>query len=396
MRELRVLSVLAAVAAGAVLTMVSPATATPPTATTTALSSSLNPSTSGQAVTLTATVTGGAPTGTVAFADAGYTVATVDLTPAGTATLVVSTLSVGAHALTATYSGDGGNLSSMGSLTQTVVAPPAPPAPPVKKPKVRLVASTQSAEVGDKVLLRWHTRHADTVTASGDWSGARKAKGSATIRITDRGKHVFKLTVKNASGARTAKVTIMAARKAKELELVVTDELTLVGSKVDITADGLAKAETFTLRLNGKVLLTGKADSHGDVVRTVEIPKTTPEGEVPLTITGSNPGRVGSAVLNLIASKTLDVTVAQAKIDRGDQQTMKVAGLLPGEAVTLTSMGVKLTTGTAEQDGTFTYSFRATKPFGVHKLTVTGAVPSRVGTVTFTVVDPGRGPNNGG
>ena len=62
----------------------------------------------------------------------------------------------------------------------------------------------------------------------------------------------------------------------------------------------------------------------------------------------------------------------------------------------MTYLGAKLTTGTADEDGSFAYSFRATKPFGEHKVTVTGAVPSRVGTVSFTVFDPGRGPNNGG
>ena len=394
------MSALATVVVAGVLTIAAPATATPPTATTTVLGSDANPSTSGQAVTLTATVTGTAPTGTVAFAEGATPLATVAVTPAGTASLVISTFSVGAHALTATYSGDSGNDPSMGSLTQTVVAPPLPPAPPppprVKKPKVTLVASTHQVEVGDKVQLRWHTKHADSVKASGDWGGEQKAKGSATIRVTDRGKHVFKLTATNASGAKTAKVVVMAARKAKELELVVTDELTLTGSKVDVSADGLAKGEDFTLRLNDKVLLTGKADKHGDVVRTIQIPKTTPEGEIPLTITGSNPGRVGTAVLNVIVPKKLDVSVAQAEVMKRDQQTITVTGLFPGETYTVTSAGAKLTSGTADEAGSFTYTFRATKPLGEHKVTVTGAVPSRVGTVSFTVLDPGRGPNNGG
>ena len=66
MREqTRVLAVLAAVAAGAVLTMAPPASAA--TTTTTTLVSSANPSTAGQAVTLTSTVTGDAPGGTVDF-----------------------------------------------------------------------------------------------------------------------------------------------------------------------------------------------------------------------------------------------------------------------------------------------------------------------------------------
>ena len=71
MRETRFLGALAALVAGAMLTIAPPAGADLPTTTTTVLTSSLNPSTSGQSVTLTAQVTGSAPAGQVTFADAG-------------------------------------------------------------------------------------------------------------------------------------------------------------------------------------------------------------------------------------------------------------------------------------------------------------------------------------
>ena len=154
---------------------------------------------------------------------------------------------------------------------------------------VKLVASTTKASVGDKVRLNWHSKRADVVMASGDWAGAHKSKGSETVQIAERGKHVFKLTVKNAAGAKTATVKVLAARKAKTFELVVTEELTLVGSDVDLTADGLAKGEEYILRLDGKSIMTGKANNKGDVARTFTLAKTTPEGPLPLTLTGSNP-----------------------------------------------------------------------------------------------------------
>ena len=52
----------------------------------------------------------------------------------------------------------------------------------------------------------------------------------------------------------------------------------MVGSDVDVSADGLAKGEDYTVRLNGKPIMTGKADKKGDVARTFELAKTTPEG----------------------------------------------------------------------------------------------------------------------
>jgi hypothetical protein len=80
-----------------------------PNATTTALASSANPSVFGQPITLTATVTstGAAPAGTVTFKDGAAALGTgpVQLDATGAATLVVSSLSVGPHTLTASYAG---------------------------------------------------------------------------------------------------------------------------------------------------------------------------------------------------------------------------------------------------------------------------------------------------
>ncbi len=97
------------------------------TGTTTALASSLNPSTAGQSVTFTATVTSGTPTGTVTFTVDGTAQAPVTLS-AGQAVFSTSGLSVGSHTLTAAYSGDQFNTASTsGALTQTVNVLPATP-----------------------------------------------------------------------------------------------------------------------------------------------------------------------------------------------------------------------------------------------------------------------------
>jgi hypothetical protein len=82
------------------------------TATKTALVSSLNPSNFGQAVTFTATVTAqagfskGTPTGTVTFFDGITNIGNANLNGGGVASLMISTLAVGTHSITATYNGD--------------------------------------------------------------------------------------------------------------------------------------------------------------------------------------------------------------------------------------------------------------------------------------------------
>ena len=92
-----------------------------PTSTTTTVSSSVNPSTVGQSVTLTATVagSGSSPTGTVTFSDGATTLGSATLS-GGQASFPTSALSVGSHTITASYGGDTNNSASSGSMTQTV------------------------------------------------------------------------------------------------------------------------------------------------------------------------------------------------------------------------------------------------------------------------------------
>ncbi len=77
-------------------------------ATTTALTSSVNPSLLGQSTTFTATVTSGLglPTGSVEFFDGGVSLGTRTLSGAGTASLSVAGLLAGTHTITAQYLGD--------------------------------------------------------------------------------------------------------------------------------------------------------------------------------------------------------------------------------------------------------------------------------------------------
>ena len=93
-------------------------------ATTTTVSSSVNPSTTGQSVTFTATVmSGGTPvtTGTVTFTEGATTLASnVAVNGAGQASFSTTTLSEGDHTITATYNGTPSFATSNGSVNQRV------------------------------------------------------------------------------------------------------------------------------------------------------------------------------------------------------------------------------------------------------------------------------------
>lgn len=91
----------------------------------TALVSSLNPSTYGQPVTFTATVTpssgAGTPTGSVSFKDGSTTLGSSALNTSGVAIFATATLAGGMHSITAVYSGDATfNGSTSAALVQTV------------------------------------------------------------------------------------------------------------------------------------------------------------------------------------------------------------------------------------------------------------------------------------
>lgn len=95
-------------------------------ATATTVTSSANPAVLGGAVTFTATVEsdGETPTGNVTFRDNGAVIGTATLNAVGMGSVTTSALSVGFHAVTASYGGDtAGSASVSPELIQTVQRP---------------------------------------------------------------------------------------------------------------------------------------------------------------------------------------------------------------------------------------------------------------------------------
>jgi hypothetical protein len=108
----------------------SPVLAVAPPTSAMALSSSPNPSTLGQSVTFTASVTtdngrpSGPVVGTVQFFDAGKSLGTATLNGGGQASVSTTALTGGSHAISATYSGDAIYPPAQANMTHTVTAVP--------------------------------------------------------------------------------------------------------------------------------------------------------------------------------------------------------------------------------------------------------------------------------
>jgi Bacterial Ig-like domain (group 3) len=91
--------------------------------TTTSIASTINPATYGQSITFNAAVQGahGTPLGSVNFLDGRNVLGTGTLTSGGAATLSVSTLSVGTHAITAVYGATPNSASSTSAVLSEVI-----------------------------------------------------------------------------------------------------------------------------------------------------------------------------------------------------------------------------------------------------------------------------------
>lgn len=165
------------------------------TASTTTLTSSANPATTGQPVTLVATVAGAGktPTGSVSFRDGDATLSVRPLS-GGRASLITSALTAGSHPLSAVYGGDptfAGSTST--ALTQTV----SPPGNAVSKTAV--VSSANPGHAGQPITFTATVSGANatptgsvtfkdgaTVLAVRPLSGGRS---SLTIRTLTAGSH---------------------------------------------------------------------------------------------------------------------------------------------------------------------------------------------------------------
>jgi sugar lactone lactonase YvrE len=156
--------------------------------TVTALTSSINPSLSGQSVTFTATVTNtdnSTPTGTVTFLDGTTTLGTGTLA-SGSASFSTSALTDGSHSITASYGGDSQNATSVSAiLTQVVKDKQAPTT-------TTLASNTNNSPAGSPITF---TATVNIVTAD---SGNGNITGTVSI---EQGTNVLGTATINAGTA---------------------------------------------------------------------------------------------------------------------------------------------------------------------------------------------------
>jgi hypothetical protein len=177
-------------------------------ASTTSLTSSLNPSTVGQSVTFTANVTPSAATGSIQFLDGGTVIVTVSIS-SGRAALSTSALSQGSHSITASYSGDASHGASVSAaLTQTVnlAAPSAPSnltAAAAGSSQINL-AWTASATSGVTYDVYQSTSSGFTPSTANLVASGVATTGYSATGLSASTTYYFRVTAVNAGGASAA------------------------------------------------------------------------------------------------------------------------------------------------------------------------------------------------
>ena len=150
------------------------------------LTSSVNPSTFGQSLTLTATVTGqfgGTATGTVTFSNGSTSLGTGSLS-GNSAGLTTTMLPVGTDSITAVYSGDSNFAGSTSNAVSQVVNTPPPAATPTFSVPAGTYASAQSVTVNDATAgatVYYTTNGTTPTTSSTKYTGAITVSSSETL-----------------------------------------------------------------------------------------------------------------------------------------------------------------------------------------------------------------------
>jgi RHS repeat-associated protein len=249
--------------------LLNPLIATAATSTTTALSSSLNPSTFGKSVTLTATVTGQAPTGTVTFKDGTLTLGTGSLAGTGnarTATYSISTLTVGSHSITAVYGGNSANLSSTASAVTEVVNKSTTTAtlissanPSTVKQTVTFSATVAGDAPGGTVTFKDGATTLGTATLSGTGNSKTATFASSTLSAASHSITAAYAGDANNAASTSAALVQAVSGGASSTILSATPNPATLGQSVTLTAytNGYNPSGTVTFMDGTSTLGTG-------------------------------------------------------------------------------------------------------------------------------------------
>jgi uncharacterized membrane protein len=370
------------------------------TPTTTALSSSVNPSVFGQQVSFTATVTPNqssslTPTGIVTLSDGSTVLGTAALS-SGTAIFNSSSLSVGTHTITASYAGDNNFGSSTSAAVTQIVNQTGT--------TTTLAASPNPANFGQTVTL--------TATITPVAPGAGTATG--TVAFLDGATTLGTVTLNSAATATFTSSSLGPGSHNITASYGGDPNFTASASaatsfSVGLTAPTIASPASGFSTTNSSVTVTGTGTTGAlvailDGTTTVASSLVDPTGNFSISITLAIGAHSLTAKQTLgaatsVASAAVSVTVAPpaptitspASGFSTTNPSVIVTGLgLPNASVNVLDGATTVGTGTVNRAGSFAVT--TALPVGTHSLTATqtlnGVASASSASVTVIVQLP--------
>ncbi|MBX9462325.1 MAG: Ig-like domain repeat protein [Aquamicrobium sp.] len=309
--------------------------------TTTALTSSQNPSNAGDSVTFTATVAaasgGGTPTGTVTFTVDGTAQAPVALDGNGQASFATDALAPGNRTIEAAYSGDAAYTVSSDTLTQTVDQIGTTAA---------LVSSANPSTVGETVTFT------ATIAAA---SGGGTPTGTVTFSIDGTAQAPVAL---DASGQASVSTTTLSPG-ARQVEAAYGGDTTYLASSDTLSQTVNQVATTTVVTSSSNPSNLGESVSFTATVSPVT-GTATPTGNVTFTIDGAAQPAIalsgGTAVLTIDALSGGDHTIVATYNGDGGHS----GSISPSLLQRVRALGTVIIRQTVSgADGTFDFSSAA-------------------------------------
>ncbi|MGY2876563.1 hypothetical protein ACVW00_003753 [Marmoricola sp. URHA0025 HA25] len=254
-------------------------------------------------------------------------------------------------------------------------------------PDLSLTTPHSSIRRGETTSLDWSTTDADTVAASGAWTGSKPSAGTADMAPSTLGDNTYVLSASNANGTTTSQVVVSVARPAQQLAVTVPGGLHLAGKGVVVTTGGLEANEPYTITIGGIQVATGQATATGALSRTVTVPASTGENATPVTVTGSERDRTGATTIQVVVAKTLGLQLAKQVMHKRHRQWVTVTGLAAGEPVRVAYRGERISPANAHAaaDGVYRTVIHVGRLAGTKTVTATGAFHGRHAMTTFRV-----------
>lgn len=336
--------------------------------TTTTVTTDNSPSTYGQSVTFTATVSAGTgvPTGTVTFRDGATVLGSRTLDGSGVATLTANSLTVGTHTITATYEGAEMYVSSSGTLSGGQV---------VQRATLTVTATNASRAYGSS-----NPTFTYTVTGFVLGENASVLSGSPSISTT--------ATPTSPVGDYTITITQGSLSAANYSFTFVNGTLSVEQVNLTITANNVARAygsanPTFTYTPTGFVNGENASVLSGSPSFSTTATPTSPIGNYPITITQGSLSATNytftfaNGTLT-VQRATLTVTATSASRAYGSANptfTYTIEGFVNGEDASVVSGSPSIST-----------TATTTSPTGNYTITITQGSLSAA-NYTFTLVN---------